>query len=161
MRLSIEKLKAVLGTSLAGGGLGAVLGGVVLGVLAFLSPAQVSLGIFFGGTAVMGLFGAFAAGGFAAMLALSRSQGTLGELSVIRSGVLGLLAGSLFPSVIAILTAGYLIPFGAGLLKYGALFGLLGGGISAGLVAVAKGTDAAELDAASAQDNLLGSGDPI
>ena len=71
MRFNIEKLKAILGTSLAGGGIGALLGGVVLGVSFLVAPGQASLGIFLGGTTVMGLFGAFASGGFAAMLALA------------------------------------------------------------------------------------------
>ncbi len=105
----------------------------------------------------MGGFGAFAAGGFAAMLALSKGAEGVENLSVARSAVFGLIAGGLVPTVVALLTVGDL----AGMWLLGGICGVLGSGIAAGLVAVAKDAPSRISPPASSPDSLLESGEPI
>ena len=161
MKINLEKLKAVLGTSLAGGVIGALVSSVALGIAAILAPGVVTLGLFFAGAAFMGSFGAFVAGGFATMLALSKGSDGIENLSVARSAVLGLIAGSLFPTVFSLLTGG-LLGYSdlAGLALFGGVFGVLGSGIAAGLVAVAKDAPS-RISPPSSPDRLLESGEPI
>ena len=142
MRIGLDKLKAIWGTSIAGGAIGALLSSVVLGVGIVVSPGEVTPGLFLGGAALMGGFGAFTAAGFATALALSKGRGGLEGLSVLKSAAIGLLAGALFPTAAALLTAGYLVPLEFGQLAFlGGVFGTLGAGVTAGLTAVAKDAD--------------------
>lgn len=146
-RLSKAQLKAILGTAVAGGGVAGVLGAAVLAAAAVLSPGSVSLITALGGTLAMGLFGAFTTGGVGTMLALSRSEGSIEDLSVLKCGAMGLLSGGTFPTLAALVTGGFLFPIEVStLVNLGAFFGIMGGGIAAGLVAVAKDTPAAELE---------------
>ena len=124
-------------------------------------PGAITLGMFLGGAALMGSFGAFAAGGFATMLAVSKGADGLENLSVARSALLGLIAGGLFPTAAALLTAGLLVPFDLEtLVVLGVLFGILGSGVSAGLVAVAKDAPS-RISPPPSPDRRLESGEPI
>jgi hypothetical protein len=110
VRRILEKSRAILGTSLVGGGLGALLGAIVPGLVALIAPNLASLGTVALGTAAMGLFGAFAAGGFATLLALGPEGRALSELSIPKSAALGLLAGAVFPTLAALATGGWVFP---------------------------------------------------
>ncbi len=69
--------------------------------------------------------------------------------------------GSLFPTAFSLLTGGLLgYPDLAGLALFGGAFGVLGSGIAAGLVAVAKDAPS-RISARSSPDRLLESGEPI
>ena len=127
MKINLEKLKAVLYTSLAGGGIGALLSSVATSVAAILAPGpQMTLGMFLGGAVLMGSFGAFAAGGFATMLALSKDHDGIENLSVARGAILGLIAGGLFPTAVALLT-GEFVGYSdwAGVALFSVVFGVL------------------------------------
>lgn len=140
-----DKLGAVLGTSVAGGAIGAIFGSSLMAVGALGGAGEVSVGLFLATAAISGGVGAFIGGGFATLLALSGER-TLEQLGLARSAVFGALAGAAFPPLAAILTGGWLVPFELSQMALlGATFGLLGGGLSAGLVAVAKGAEAPEL----------------
>ena len=160
VKVNLQKLKAVLGTSLAGGGVGALVSSVAFGFAAILAPDQITLWNFLWGVALTGSFGAFAAGGFATILALSKGGDGVENLSVARSAVLGLLAGGLFPTAAALLTGGLLVPFDLETLTvYGGFFGVLGGGVAAGLVAVAKDAPS-QISPPSSPDRGLEPGGP-
>jgi hypothetical protein len=141
-----RKWRAILGTGVAGAGVGALLAGVVLGVSGLIAPGSVPLIVALGGPLAMGAFGFFAAGGFATMLALRDGGTSLDGLSISKSGFMGLAAGFLFPAVSAVLTGGLLFPLELQALTVaGGFFGVMGAGITAGLVAVAKDHESAEL----------------
>lgn len=148
-RLTRSQLKGVVGTAIAGGGVAGLLAGVVLGAAAVLAPGAVPLAIAVGGVTAMGAFGAFTTGGVATMLAMSRATDSIEELSVLKCGAMGLLTGGAFPAFAALLTGGFLFPFELGALAWaGTWFGVLGSGIAAGIVAVAKDAPSGELEAA-------------
>ena len=138
-RFSVDKLRAALGVSAVGGLLGGLLGGVVLSVSTILAPEAVPLRLALGGTMAMAAFGAYSFAGFALLLAGTERAGEIEDLSVLRSGARGLLAGASFPVVGALLTTGVLFPLElaelSGLVGF---FGALGAGGAGGIVAVAK-----------------------
>ena len=149
-----NKLGAVLGTSVVGSVIGVLFGSSLMAVGAI--AGEVSVGLFLSAAALSAGVGAFIGGGFATLLALSGER-TLEQLGLFRAATCGLLAGAVFPLVAAIVTGGWLVPFDlTQLALLGATFGLLGGGMSAGLVAVAKGADDPELSSGEpAADRLL------
>ena len=154
MKMNLKKLKAILGTSLTGTGIGVLLSSAVFGAGAILFPGQMTLGNLLDVAALMGSFGAFAAGGFATMLALTKGGDGVANLSVARSAILGLIAGGLFPIAVSLLAGSGGTP-----VALIAIFGILGCGVTAGLVAVAK--DAHARISPPSSERLLESGEPI
>jgi len=143
----VDKLKSILGTSLFGGVLGSTFGGALLGFGALVSPGEVTLGLFAMGLAFSGGVGVFIGGTFGTLLSLLPRR-SLDELTLGSSATLGALAGAVFPVAAALLTGGWLVPLiPAQIALLSGVFGALGGGLSAGLVAVAKDADPV-LDAA-------------
>lgn len=136
---NLRKLKAVLGTGVTGGALGFLLGVVMAAVGAFISPGDVTLlgaSILTGSTTAFGLI---SAGGFAALLSKTKGAESLEDVSTPRSTLLGFAAGGVLP-----------LFFCAGAVAFGysvtpsdvaalvSFFGVLGGGMAAGIVSVAK-----------------------
>lgn len=155
MRRIFDKLRSILGTSLFGGVLGSLFGGTLLGFGALVSSGEVTLGLFAMGVALSGGVGAFIGGAFGSLLAISRRR-SLDELSLGSSALLGAVAGAAFPVAAAFLTGGWLVPLvPAQIALLSGVFGALGAGLSAGLVAVAKDADPV-LEAGVSQPMLEG-----
>ena len=140
----MDKLKAVLTTGILGAGLGALLGVVAFGVAGVVGGTFSWIGLLGGAGALAG-FGGLSGTAFAAALAAS-TKGELDDLSVAKSGLLGFLAGGTFAAITAAVAYRMVGPLEVDTLSWvAAFFGVLGGGLSAGLVAVAKSTRSSEL----------------
>lgn len=142
MRTWLRRLRGFLGTTITGTFVGALLGGVLTAGFAIVSPSSMALGIALGVTLWMGVFGGFAAGAFAVFLSVTERKKSLDQISVFRCASLGAVAGALFPLLAALLTNGSLVALqGNVLASASSFFAVLGAGLSASLVGVAKNAE--------------------
>lgn len=138
----VRKVKGVFGLSAIGGVLGGLFGAARFGVLALLGAGGWSWEILGQGVLAYGGFAAIATGGVGLLLATAGSRLSLEELSPLKAGLVGALLGGLAPVlfVLATFSGGIATPAIASIaLRFGLLGGILGGG----LVAVAKRADPA------------------
>lgn len=156
MRTWLRRLRAVLGTGLVGTVLGGLLGGVIAAGGVVLAPLTFPLEVVLGLIGGMAAFGGFAAGTFAAFLSLAGGRRSLEEISTLHAGALGALAAALFAPVVAFLITGTPLPMASSeLLRISSMFAVLGGGLGAGLVAIAKDANEKELEASPADRQAL------
>ena len=140
----IRKLRGVAGLSAVGGAIGAVFGvfwklGATMWGFGTLGLAGVAWSVvLWSGTGIL------AAGGVAALIATSRSVGSVREVSTWKVGACGALMGAGAPALVVLLMAGS-VSFSATALAAG-VTGVLGGLLGAGLVEAAKRADMMELD---------------
>lgn len=139
----LRKLKAVLGTSGLGGVLGGVFGSAMLGFAA--TGGGMAITTFAAGVLVSVGVGALLGGGFGTLLAMSKA-GSLDEIGVGRSALLGGLGGAALPVLAAVFTGGWLVPLVVPQIALlSAVFGSAGAVVAGGLVAVAKDAEEASL----------------
>lgn len=136
----VRKVRGVFGLSAIGGVLGGLFGAARFGVLALLGAGTVSVEMLVQGVLAYGAFAGIATGGVGLLLATAGSKLSLEELSPIRAGLVGALLGGIAPVlfVLGTFSGGLGTP---ALLSIALRFGLLGGILGGGLVAVAKRAD--------------------
>jgi uncharacterized membrane protein len=134
-----RRLRGLAGLGTVGAAIGASAGGSWFAVTGFLSgsfaPALVA-----SAAVVYGVFGAFSATALGALLVATRTGRSLRDIGTGWAGLVGGVAGALFPLAINLWMVGSLGPLRAValFLPIMARLGLLGATLTAGLVAVAK-----------------------
>jgi hypothetical protein len=154
MQKWLKKLRGLLGFSAVGGAIGALFGLARFGVMMLTGGVGVSVDLLLNSVLVYGGFAAIASGGVGVLLATAGSRLRLQELSPLKAGICGALLGATAPVVLVLATwSGATAPvvFASLALRFGLLGGVLGGG----LVAVAKRADRT-LPTGSAEPLLLG-----
>lgn len=137
-----RKVRGILGLSAVGGVLGGLYGAARLGVLAILGSGTFVLEGLMMGVATYAGFAAIAIGGVGLLLATAGSRLSLDQLSPFRAGAVGALLGAAAPVLFILATWSGAVGTAA-LLSVALRFGLLGGILGGGLVAVAKRADPA------------------
>ncbi len=139
----LRRLRGLLGLSAVGGTVGGILGVVYAFVTSFLGLGSIAFGSVGWTAALWAGFGAAAAGGVGLVLATLESRRSLGELSAGRAALGGAVVGALAPlAVVFALTGGIYV---SGVSFVAGLSGLLGAGLGAGFVSMAKRAEKAEL----------------
>lgn len=137
-----RKVRGILGLSAVGGVIGGLYGAVRLGLMAIFGSGTFIMEGLLLGMATYATFAAIATGGVGLLLATAGSRLSLEELSPLRAGIVGGLLGAAAPVlfVLATWSGGVAAP---ALVSVALRFGVLGGILGGGLVAVAKRADPA------------------
>lgn len=134
----MRKLRALAKLSALGGVVGAVIGVLWVVVSWLLGYSWLNLATLFWGMALCGAMGSLATALLAGATALLESGKTLGNLSVVRAAVTGVVGGAAAPVLVALAMAGTAGLQAQGLLVVAGVGGMLGGALAAGAVASAK-----------------------
>ena len=154
MKKWVQRVRGWASLTAIGGGLGAAFGGLWTAASLLLAGLPISGGVIAMGAALYAGFGAVAVGGVGITLATLGAGKRLSELSAVKAGFVGLILGGAVP-LIGLIGVGAGAPLAA-YVSVALRFGLLGGTLGAGLVAVAKRSEAKELEAAPEQALLAG-----
>lgn len=136
-----RKLRGLLGLTAFGGAIGALYGMARMGLMALMGVEALTFEMLLQTAAAYGGFASIASAGVGVLLATTGSRLRLQELSPWKAGMLGVLLGAGAPLlfILATWSGGTGAP---ALLSIALRFGLLGGVVGGGLVAVAKRADA-------------------
>lgn len=142
-----RRLQGLLGLASIGGIAGTILGtawGVAVGWLGLDGAPLFERLLDFGGLGLIS--GAACAAGFGALLASLDGRKSLEELPLWRMALFGALVGMALPTVFVLVTSGTanFVSLPGVMASIAAVGGVLGGGMAAGLVGVAKRAHSAE-----------------
>ncbi len=139
-----RRLKGLVTLGVIGAGFWAAAGVVVELVVALVTGTPTSLQFIAFTAGLFATFGAISAGGFAAVLTLTKQGKSLVELSAAGAGLVGAAIGAAFP-FIQMLVGGPLVASGSALLWVVGICGLLGAGFTSSMVVIAKQSDDHEI----------------
>jgi len=149
-----KKLRGLNVLTAIGGLAGGLLGGAWFGVRVLLVGGALSPASVLTAAAIYGAFGALATAGVGVLLATVGAGRKLSDLSAAKAGLFGAVLAAAAPLIFMAVSGAVPSAVLAGVaLRFGALGGVLGGGV----VAVAKRAEANEL--ASSQSPLLTDGE--
>jgi hypothetical protein len=145
-----RRLKAVATLGVIGAGVWAGAGVAVDLLVAVLTGSTTSFSSLMTSVGLGATFGALSAGGFAAVLTLTRQGKSLVELSTPGAALVGCVIGAVFP-FLQMLVGGPLVASGSALLWVIGVCSFLGAGLTSSMVMIAKRSHAAELRATHTQ----------
>jgi hypothetical protein len=141
-----RRLKAITTLGVIGAGFWAAAAVAVDLLVTVLTGSSTSFSSLLTSAGLGATFGALSAGGFAAVLTLTRQGKSVIELSTPGAGLVGCAIGAVFP-FFQMLVGGPLVVGGSSLLWAIGVCGFLGAGFASSMVIIAKRSHAAELDA--------------
>ena len=139
----LRKIRGLFGLTVGGGVVGGVLGGLYAVATTFLGFLPIGFGSIAWTVGLWSFFGAVGAAGAGLLLATVDARRTLSDLSPARAALGGVVLGALAPfGVVFAATGGF---YAFGVYQIAAMSGLLGAGLGAGFVSMAKSAEAREL----------------